>query len=233
MEDVVLNVEKRTLMGKKAKRIFAEKKIPGVFYLGTENIAVQAYEAPVRSLASSHTTHIIKVKFQDGTERRAILNDLQIDPVLGSIIHFDLHGIKEGRKITLQIPVQLIGTPKGVKDGGIVQHSIHRIRIQCDPDSVPEHIEINVSELGITDSVHIKDIKLEGIKILDNPESAIVTIVPPPTLKEETPEAVAAAAAEQPAEPEVIGKSKKVEEEEGEEKEEKEKGKDKEKKKGE
>ncbi len=233
MEDVVLNVEKRTLMGKKAKRVFAEKKIPGVFYLGMENIAVQAYEAPVRSLARSHTTHIIKVKFQDGTERRAILNDLQIDPVLGSIIHFDLHGIKEGQKITLQIPVQLIGTPKGVKDGGIVQHSIHRIRIQCDSDSVPEHIEINVSELGITDSVHIKDIKLEGIKILDNPESAIVTIVPPPTLKEETPEAVAAA--EQPTEPEVIGKSKKAEEgEEGEEEgKEKEKGKDKEKKKGE
>ena len=223
MEEVVLNVEKRTLMGKKAKRLFAEKKIPGVFYLGNENVTVQADEAPVRTLASSHTTHIIRVKFQDGAERRAVLNDVQIEPVFGKIMHFDLHGIREGQKITVQIPVQLVGTPKGVKDGGIIQYSIHRIRIQCDPDSVPEHIEINVSELGITDSVHIKDVKLEGVKILDNPESAIVTIVPPPTFKEETPEA--AAAAEQLAEPEVIGKSKKVEE--GEEGEEEEKGKEK------
>jgi large subunit ribosomal protein L25 len=228
MEEVVLNVEKRTLLGKKSKRLFGEKKIPGVFYLGNENVVVQADEAPVRGLATSHTAHLIRVKFQDGTERRAVLNDVQFDPVVGKILHFDLHGIKEGQKITVQVPVQLTGSPKGVKDGGIVQHSIHRIRIQCDPDRVPEHIEIKVDDMGIADSIHIKDIKLEGIKILDNPESAIVTVVPPPTIKEETPEA-AAVAAEEPTEPEVIGKTKKVEE--GEEAEEapkeKEKGKEK------
>ena len=214
MKEIVLNVENRTLMGKKAKRLFGEKKVPGVFYLGEENVSVQADEAPIRSLARSHTTHLLKVKFQDGKEKRAILNDVQFDPVFGSILHFDLHGVKEGQRITLQIPVQLVGTPKGAKDGGILQHSIHRIKIQCDPDSVPEHIEVNISELGITDSIHIKDIKVEGAKILDNPESAIVTVVPPPSLKEETPEAAAEAAAEQPAEPEVIGKSKKAEGEE-------------------
>lgn len=186
MQEVVLNVEKRILTGKKVKKLFNEKKIPGVFYLGNENVVVQADEAPVRNLATSHVTHLIKVKFQDGTERRAVLNDVQFDPVAGKILHFDLHGIKEGQKITVQIPVQLVGTPKGVKDGGIMQHSIHRIKIQCDPDRVPEHIEINVAELGIADSVHIKDVRLEGVKILDNPESAIVTIVPPPTIKEET-----------------------------------------------
>ncbi len=210
MEEVVLNVENRNLMGKKAKKLFAEKKIPGIFYLGKENVSLQADERRVRSLVSSHATHVIKVKFQDGTERRAIINEVQVDPVHGGIRHFDLYGIREGQKIALQIPVLLVGSPKGVKDGGILQHSIHRIRIQCDPDSVPEHIEVNVAELGITDSIHIKDLKLEGVKVLDNPESAIVTVVPPPTIKEETPEA--AAAAEQPAEPEVIGKTKKAEE---------------------
>ncbi|HUI29982.1 MAG TPA: 50S ribosomal protein L25 [Candidatus Acidoferrales bacterium] len=235
MEEVVLNVEKRTLLGKKSKRLFVEKKIPGVFYLGAENIVVQADEAPVRGLATSRTTHLIKVKFQDGTERRAILNDVQFDPVAGKILHFDLHGIKEGQKITVQVPVQLVGTPKGVKDGGIIQHSIHRIKIQCDPENVPEHVEINIDELGIADSIHIKDLKLDGVKILDNPESAIVTVVPPPTIKEETPE-TAAVATEEPTEPEVIGKTKKAEEgeeepEETEKAKEKEKPKDKEKEK--
>ena len=213
MEDVVLNVEKRSLVGKKAKRLQAEKKIPGVFYMGSENVTLQADEVPVRKLAGSHTTHVIKVKFQDGTERRAILNEVQYDPVVGHILHFDLHGIREGEKVTLQIPVQLVGTAKGIKDGGILQHSIHRIRIQCDPDNVPEHAMVDVSELGISDSVHIKDLKMEGVKILDNLESAIVTVVPPPTIKEETPETAALAATEQPAEPEVIGKAKKAEEE--------------------
>ncbi|MGO9480353.1 MAG: 50S ribosomal protein L25 [Candidatus Kryptoniota bacterium] len=227
MEEVVLNVEKRILRGKKSKRLFAEKKVPGVFYLGNENVVVQADEVPVRNLATSHATHLIRVKFQDGGERRAVLNDVQVDPVVGRILHFDLHGIKEGQKITVQVPVQLVGTPKGVKDGGIIQHSIHRIKIQCDPDKVPEHIEINIGELGIADSVHIKDVKLEGVKILDNPESAIITIVPPPTIKEETPEAVAAA--EQPAEPEVIGKAKKAEEGEEAAEEPEKKGKEKEK----
>ncbi len=222
MEDVVLNVEKRTLVGKKAKRLYAEKKIPGVFYMGNENVALQVEEAPIRTLVGSHTTHVIKVKFQDGTERRAILNDVQFDPVVGNILHFDLHGIREGEKITVEIPVRLVGSAKGVKDGGILQHSIHRIRIQCEPDSVPEHVMVDVAELGIADSVHVKDLKIDGVKILDNPESAIVTVVPPPTLKEETPEAAALAAAETPAEPEVIGKTKKAEEEaEGAETEEK------------
>lgn len=229
MEEVVLNVEKRTLMGKKSKRLFAEKKVPGVFYLGNENVVVQADEAPVRGLATSRTTHLVRVKFQDGTERRAILNDVQFDPVAGHILHFDLHGIKEGQKITVQVAVKLVGSPVGVKDGGILQHSLHRIRIQCDPEQVPEFIEVNIGELGIADSVHVKDIILEGIKILDNPESAIVTIVPPPAIKEETPEAAAATAAEEPTEPEVIGKTKKAEE--GEEAAEAPKEKDKEKEK--
>jgi len=235
MEEVVLNVEKRTLMGKKSKRLLTEKKIPGVFYLGKENVVVQADEAPVRGLVTSRAAHLVRVKFQDGTERRAVLNDVQFDPVVGNILHFDLHGIKEGEKISVQVPVMLIGSPKGVKDGGIVQHSIHRLRIQCNPDQVPEHIEIKVDDLGIADSIHVKDVKLEGIKILDNPESAIVTVVPPPTIKEETPEATAAGAAEEPAEPEVIGKTKKTEEgeeaEEGEKPKEKEKAKEKEKEK--
>jgi len=212
MEEAVLSVENRTMMGKKAKRLFAEKKVPGVYYSGDVNVSVQADEAKVKSFARSSTIHVIKVKFQDGTESRAVLNEVQVDPVRGNILHFDLHGIREGQKITVQIPVKLVGAAKGVKDGGIVQHSIHRIRIQCDPDKVPEGIEVNIMDLGITDSIHVKDIKLEGVKVLDNPESAIVTVVPPPTIKEETPEA-GAAAAEQPAEPEVIGKAKKAEEE--------------------
>ena len=233
MQEVVLDVEKRTMTGKRAKRLYADKKIPGIFYQGTENVSVQADEANVHKLVVSHSSHVIKVKFQDGSERRAILNEVQFDPVDGAILHFDLQGVREGQKITIQVPVQLQGSAKGVKDGGIVQHSIHRIRIQCDPDQVPEHIVVNIEELGITDSVHIKDLKLEGIKILDNPESAIVTVVPPPTIKEETPEATAEAAAAEPTEPEVIGKTKKAEEEgEGEGAEEpKEKGKEKEKEK--
>lgn len=212
MEDFVLKVENRTLVGKKAKRLYAEKKIPGVFYLGDRNVTLQTEEAPVRMLLRSHAAHVIKVKFQDGSESRAILTDVQFDPVHGGIMHFDLRGIREGEKITVEIPVRLAGSAKGVKDGGILQHSIHRLKIQCDPDNVPENVMVDVAELGVADSVHVKDIKIEGVKILDNPDSAIVTVVPPPAIKEETPVAAEAAAAEAPAEPEVIGKTKKAEE---------------------
>ncbi len=221
MEEFVLNVENRTLMGKKAKRLYAEKKIPGVFYLGDKNVTLQTSAAPILTLMRSHTTHVIRVKFQDGSESRAILTDVQFDPVHGGIMHFDLRGIKEGEKIIVDIPVRVVGSAKGVKDGGILQHSIHRIRIQCDPENVPEHVMVDVSELGVADSIHIKDVKLEGVKILDNPDSSIVSIVPPPALKEEVPEAAEAAVGEVPAEPEVIGKTKKPEEGESEEKEKK------------
>ena len=104
----------------------------------------------------------------------------------------------------------LSGTPKGVKDGGTVQHVMHRLKVSCLPKFIPDHVEVNITELGINQSVHIRDIKVDNVKILESESSTIVAVVPPTILKEETP--ADAAAATTLAEPEVIAKGKKPEE---------------------
>jgi len=106
----------------------------------------------------------------------------------------------------------------GVRDGGIIQHVIHRLKISCLPKDIPEHIEVNAEHLKMNQFVHVRDLKLERVTVLENESSSIVGVVPPTIEKEET---VAAPGAEVPAEPEVIGKGKKPEEgaaEEGEKK---------------
>lgn len=121
---------------------------------------------------------------------------------------FGLQGIKENEELTVQVPVVLKGSPKGVKDGGTLQHVIHKLKVSCLPKYIPEHVELEVSDLAMNDSIHVRDIKIDNVTILDNESSTIVAVVPPTVVKEEVP-AEQAAAVPATAEPEVITKGKK------------------------
>jgi large subunit ribosomal protein L25 len=101
------------------------------------------------------------------------------------------------------------GIPKGVRDGGLLQHIVHRLKVVCFPKDIPEKIEINVAELEMNHSVHIRDISLPSVTILGSPESALVAVIPPPAVVEVE---AAPAPTEGIAEPEVLGKGKKAEE---------------------
>lgn len=212
MAEIVLNGEVRKEVGKRVKSLRAEGKVPGIFYLhGEQNITIAVPEPTLKPLIYTSETHIINLKLDDGSSHSCILRDIQFDPVTDRPIHFDLQGVRAEEKLTLEIPVVLIGTPKGVKDGGTMQRVLHRLRVQCLPRDIPEHIEVKVDDLGINQSIHVKDIKVENVTILENEDSTVVAVVPPTVLKEEV---AAAAPVEEITEPEVIGKGKKEEEEE-------------------
>jgi large subunit ribosomal protein L25 len=132
-----------------------------------------------------------------------------MDPLKNRPIHFDLLALKEGEKLTLDVNVVLKGSAAGVKDGGILQQSIHKLQIECLPQNIPSHIELDITNLLIGDSIRVSDINLEGVTILHDDTASIVTVVPPQA--EEAP--AEAAAEEGAAEPEVIAKGKKEEEE--------------------
>jgi large subunit ribosomal protein L25 len=215
MAEITLNGEVRKLVGKRAKTLRKEGKVPGIFYIhGEDNITIAVPEAALRPLIYTSEAHIINLKLDSGIEHSCILRDIQFDPITDRPIHFDLQGVRAEENLTVEIPVILVGTPKGVKDGGTMQRVLHRLRVECLPRYIPEHIEVNVENLGINESVHVKDIKVENVTILENENSTVVAVVPPTVLKEEVP---AAAPVEEVTEPEVIGKGKKEEEEEGEE----------------
>ncbi|MCX6136897.1 MAG: 50S ribosomal protein L25 [Ignavibacteriales bacterium] len=213
MAEVVLQVEVRQQVGKQAKRVRQAGKIPGIYYCsGEENINVTATVIGLKPLIYTSQARLVNLKLDNGQSKTCVLRTVQFDPVTDAPVHFDLQGVKEDELLTIDVPVLLVGAPKGVKDGGMMQHIMHRLRVSCLPKHIPDHIEINVAELEINDSVHIKDIAVENVHLLDNPANTIVAVVPPTVLKEEVPADAAVVAAATAAEPEVIGKGKKPEE---------------------
>ena len=211
---VVLNAELRSQTAKHAKYTRTQGKIPGVYYSrGEQNLNIQVPTISLNKLVFTAEAHVIDLHLDDGTSRRCILRDVQFDPVTDKPVHFDLQGLKENEKLTMDIPVVLVGgVPKGVRDGGMLQHVIHKLRVTCLPNDMPEKIEIDVSGLGINDMIHVSDLNVPNVTILDSAGSTVLGVMPPAVVKEEAP---AEAAEEAIKEPEVVGKGKK--EEEGEE----------------
>ncbi|MGA9406511.1 MAG: 50S ribosomal protein L25 [Bacteroidota bacterium] len=211
MSEVVLQAEVRTHTGKHIKAMRRSGKIPGEYYSrGEQNIHIAATPLGLKPLIYTSEAHIVSLKLDNGESKTCVLRNVQFDPVSELPIHFDLQGVRADEELTIEVPVMLNGTPKGVKDGGTVQHVMHRLKVSCLPKFIPDHVEVNIAELGINQSIHVRDIKVDNVKILESESSTIVAVVPPTILKEETP--ADAAAATTIAEPEVIAKGKKPEE---------------------
>ena len=128
----------------------------------TLNIQVQALV--LNPLVFTSETHVIDLRLSDGSSKKCILRDVQFDPVSDRPVHFDLQGLKENEKLTMDIPIVLPGgIPKGVRDGGMLQHVIHKVKISCLPKDMPEKIEVNVADLGINDLVHVSDLSVPNV----------------------------------------------------------------------
>lgn len=154
---------------------------------------------------------MVNLNFADKT-RQAIMKDYQIDPITSSLIHVDFQEILATEMLKIAVHIVTSGEAVGVKrDGGLLQHGIREIEIECLPDKIPGHVDVDVSPLGIGQSIHVGDLKLaEGIRVLTDPEELIVTVT---AIKEEAAAPVVEEV--ETAEPEIIKKGKKAEEAEG------------------
>lgn len=154
-----------------------------------------------------------------GTHRpeKVLIKDVQHHPVTSRILHVDFLRIDLTKTITVNVPVHVIGTAEGVRAGGILETVTRELEVSCLPMDIPRHIEIDVSNLKINDAVHVSDLKVEKVQILDDPARTVVIVAPPTVVKEAVPAAEGAEAAAEgaePTEPEVITEKKKKEEEE-------------------
>lgn len=214
MQEITLEAEIRNDRGKHSRRLRREGKIPGIFYLhGEDNITIAVPERNLHQFIQTAETHIINLKLNDGRVKSCILRDIQFDPVTDKPLHVDFQGLQADEKLTLEIPILIVGgTPKGVREGGVLQHIMHKLKISCLPKDIPQHVEVNAEDIAINHSIHVRDITVANVTILDSPNNTIVAVIPPTVEKVAEPGAVPA---EEITEPEVIGKGKK--EEEGEE----------------
>jgi large subunit ribosomal protein L25 len=119
-------------------------------------------------------------------ESKALVRDLQRDPITNRVLHIDFHAIAMDRPINVWIPIHLKGTPMGVKvEGGIMQTTMRELEISCLPANIPDSIDLDVSELGIGDSIHVGDLKLENVDVLAAARQTIVVISAPTIIKAE------------------------------------------------
>jgi large subunit ribosomal protein L25 len=211
MERITLSAEKREATGKGVARSLRRAgEIPAVLYRagGSTPLKINAKELSkfIRTTAGEQV--MVNLSFADGEKRVALVKDYQVDPINGELLHTDFFEVSLTDEIHVTVHITTVGEPIGVKrDGGLLQHGIRELEIECLPDKIPGHITVDVKHLERGKSVHVSDLSLgEGITILTEPGKLIATVTAPVV------EAAAAPVeAEAPAEPEIVKKGKKEE----------------------
>jgi large subunit ribosomal protein L25 len=115
----------------------------------------------------------------NGKPLPAFIKEIQYDPLTDRVIHIDLYHPAPDRPVTMEVPVRLHGEPKGRKEGGVLQLLRDVVKVRGAAEKIPEVIEIDVTQLGIGQAVHVNELKLEGVQVLTPGEATIVTIVAP------------------------------------------------------
>jgi large subunit ribosomal protein L25 len=216
MQQLRLEAQLREATGKGTARMIRRNgMVPGILYgLETDNTLLQIDEKNLRAIMGTEgfESSLINLEIGNIGSEIVIIKEVQRDPVNREILHTDFMRISLEQEITVSIPIVSLGNPIGVRVSGGIQEFTHReLEIRCLPTAIPEHLELDVTDMAIGDFVRISDINPGEVEILDDPETIIVTIRPPRVAAVEEPVAEAEAEFE---EPEVITRRAADEEEE-------------------
>jgi large subunit ribosomal protein L25 len=214
--EAILEATSRDTFGKnEARRTRREGRVPAVLYGEGKDATPIAVEpkALLKILHSeSGANTLIALKMSGAGDTRVLVKEYQIDPITRHLLHADFYKIAMDKMLRLTIPVIVKGEPKGVKQqGGILEFIRREIEIECLPADIPEHVEVDVSDLMLHQGVRVRDIST-GVKwkAVSDAELMLVHVIMPKAEEAAAP-ADAAAAPTATAEPEVIKKGKKEE----------------------
>jgi len=213
MAVIPLKGSRRDQLGKGgARKARAAGNIPAVIYgHGEQPAAVNIERVEFETAMRQHKggNPIVSLAF-DGKDHTALLRAAQRDPLTHQIIHVDFQHISLTETVEVKVTVHLVGVPVGVKDGGgILEPILRELEVRCLPTAIPTAIDVDVAALGIGQSIHVRDLKVEGVTVLSDP-AATVAVVAAPTVMEEKP--AEAVVTETAAEPEVVATKGKKEE---------------------
>jgi len=209
MATVNLKAKQREKRGKSAvKKLRAQGEVPAVIYgEGLASTPLQVRELDLKSAlrteAGVHALINLEIEGSEGSRTETvIIKEIQRHPIRDNYLHADFYKVAMDKKIETAVPIVLTGESPGVKMGGVLQHGLWEIEIECLPADIPEHLEVDVSSLEIGDTIKTSDLVIpEGVKLLSSPDEIVVHVLPPTIQKEEVvaPEVV---------EPEVVGEVK-------------------------
>ena len=219
MKSVAMNAQARTAVKHAAvKKLRSTGVIPAVIYgrlAPPQNLQLNTIEFSdsIAHHASENILMDLTVAGDQRPQRLALVQEIQHHPLTRHILHVDFHEVAPDEKVTIQVPVETTGESAGVKNGGVLGHVLHRLKVHALPKDLPEVILVDVTALEIGKAIHIGDIKAPaGCEILGNKELTVLAVSAPITEAQET--AAAGVAGEAAVQPEMI-KEKKEEGKEG------------------
>jgi len=186
-----LNVELRTKTGKGVSRqLRLAGRIPGIVYgKGFTATAVSLDQRELLKTISGDggQNSLITLKGADAVNGAVVIvADLLLNPIKGTPRHIDLHKVNMDEKVRVEVKIKLIGTAKGVKDGGLLDFVKHTVEIECLPALIPAHIDVDVTNLTVGHSIHVSDLQLPAnVRLLDDPKAGVVSVLG--KAKEEAP----------------------------------------------
>lgn len=215
MATASLTAKPRSGSGKQlTHKLRATGQVPAVVYghgEATRSLTVDGHELELLFSRVHVENTIINLTIEgEKAPVKALVREVQKHPARGTVVHVDFYQIHAGEQVQVQVPIHFVGTPVGVRAGGMLQHTMDELDIRVSADNIPERIDVDVSEMNIGDSVHVSDLKIPaGVEVLDNADRSVCSVIPPQAGIAETPAAETEAAS---SEPEVIRRKKEDEE---------------------
>ena len=191
MKKPKLEVELRDKVGKEINKKFRREGIvPGVLYSphDKENLLFKIKTIDLSKVLSDKAHGLIDLEINDGetkVSRLAIIKNVQYNWLKKQIVHVDFYGVTLKEKLTLEVDIELLGEPIGIKDGGILQVELRKVEIECLPSHLPDSFKVDVSSLEVGDHISVGEMEVpEGVKVLTELDRIVVAVVPPAKAEE-------------------------------------------------
>lgn len=176
MKEISLKGSVRTETGKKfAKQLRKEERVPAIVYGGKDNIMITLVEKDLKSIIYTPDVHIVNLS-TDKSEVKCIVKDMQFHPVTDRVLHVDFLQIHDDKKLTIALPVKLVGSAEGAKQGGQLSLISRKIRVSGFPKDLPEVLEIDVTNLSLGKSRLVSDLSPDKFDIVE-PKSTVIASV--------------------------------------------------------
>ncbi len=210
-EATTLTAHSREIIGRANRRLASAGQVPAVLYgvgfAEGKPIAVDRHDFD-QFITHHGTSALISLVLDEKKKPvNAVVRDVQYSPVKGSVLHIDFMAVRMDQAIHATVPLRLVNDPAGVKAGGVLVIDMHEVTVAALPADLPEHIDVDISELQVGDSLHLGAVPLpDDVELVGDPETIVCSVQAPRTEVEEVP------AIEEGAEPELVGKEETAEE---------------------
>ncbi len=174
MKSITINGSKRESVGKKSTKALRNAgEVPCVLYGGDQPVHFSAKELAFSKLVYTPDAHTVVIALEDGASFNAIMQDIQFHPVTDKILHIDFYQIFDDKEIAMNIPVHIIGTSKGVLNGGVLRRNKRKLRVKAIPGNLPDFIEADITPLKIGSKLYITELENDAYKFL-HPDNTVV-----------------------------------------------------------